>query len=150
MAKVSKKPPNGFPSVEIKNLSQYFFEGQEDMDFVTGEPITHMPDVDVYSTPDELFIEVELPGVRKEDIEVFLHKNTMTIKALKYECYNDNKVNYVCMERVFGRLYRSIEIPFPVDTVNVKAVYKSGVLTIVVPRVEDKRNHTKKIAVESN
>ncbi len=113
------------------------------------ETITRIPDMDMYSTKDELFIEVEMPGVKKEDINLYLHKNTIKLSALKAEATEDNKTNYVCLERVFGKLFRSIEIPFPVNTSKVKATYKNGVLTIVIPRVEDKRSYKRNVPIES-
>ena len=150
MAKISGKPPGGVPSIKIRNLNQFLLDSVKELEFLSGEPITHIPEVDVYSTAEELFIEVEMPGVRKDEIEVLLHKNTVTVKALKFECFDEDKINYVCMERAFGRLYRTVEIPFPVDTAKTRAVYKNGVLTIIVPRIEDKRKETKRIKVESS
>lgn len=149
MAKISKKI-TATPSAEADNLSQYFREWIDDADiFLQHEPIAHIPNVDMFSTNSELVIEVEMPGVRREDIEITLHKNTLTIKAIKFECFEEDKINYVCMERSFGKLSRAIEIPFPVDTVRVKASYKNGILTIIIPRVADKRSHTKKVPIES-
>ncbi len=113
------------------------------------EPITRIPDIDMYSTADELFIEVEMPGVTKDNIELYLHKNTIKLSALKAEHVEDRRTNYVCLERVFGRLYRSIEIPFPVNTSKVRATYCNGVLTIVMPRIEDKRAQKRSVPIES-
>lgn len=151
MAKISKKTPQpNYPKGEIVESLTNFMEGMEDPGLPCHhEPITHIPNVDMFSTASELIIEVELPGVRKEDIEVSQSKNTLTIKALKFECFEDEKINYVCMERSFGRLFRTIEMPFPVNTVNIKATFNNGVLMIVVPRVEDKRSQTKRIQIES-
>ncbi|MBI5491941.1 MAG: Hsp20/alpha crystallin family protein [Deltaproteobacteria bacterium] len=150
MAKMSKKTPITPAAVEIDNLSQFIFEGMEDASFLQPEPLTQIPNVDVFSNTCELVIEVELPGVRKDDIDVTIFKGTLTIRALKFECFEEDKVNYVCMERAFGRLYRAIEIPFPVDTMKIKAVYKDGVLTIIVPRVEDKRCSSKRVRIENS
>ncbi len=149
MAKISKKPPQTPPKAEINSLSQFVIEALDDPGVIQHEPITHIPNVDMFSTPSEVVIEVELPGVRKEDINVSQVKNSITIKAFKVECYEDEKVNYVCMERVFGRFFRTIEIPCPVDTVRVKAVLKDGILTLSIPRIADKRCATKRIAIES-
>jgi len=113
------------------------------------EPITRIPDIDMYSTAEELTIEVEMPGVNKGDIELYIHNNTLKLTALKAEAMEDKKTNYVCLERVFGRLYRSIEIPFPVNTSKIKAAFKDGLLTIVIPRVEDKRSCRKSVPIES-
>ena len=146
MAKISKKPPGGFGS-DPGGEGRALFGGDDDFGFLR-ETMTHLPDVDVYSTDDTFFVEVEVPGVRKDDIEVSVKENVLTVKALKYDCYDDEKVNYVCMERVFGRLYRTVEIPFAVDTAHVKATCSGGVLTVAIPRVEDKRARTRKIEVK--
>ena len=148
MAKISKKPPSA--AFEIGKITRLASESMADtLRLADSEPITHIPNVDMFSTATELTIEVEIPGVRKDDIEVFLYKNSVTIKALKYDCFDDNKINYVCMERVFGRIFRCIEVPFPVDTAKIKAVYKNGILTILIPKVKDKRSKTRRVTIES-
>ncbi len=150
MAKISKRPPGGRASIEIDNLNQFIIEGIDPADsFFKSEPITHIPNVDIFSTPGEVIIEVELPGVRKEDIDVAIVKNTLTLRALKLECVEEEKVNYVCMERAFGKVFRAIDLPCPVDTARIKAVYRNGILTISIPRVDDKRSCTRKILIES-
>ncbi len=151
MAKISKEPldfmnlPEGDPVGEGGGCCG---AGGAESD-LSLEPITRIPDMDMYSTNDELFIEVEMPGVKKENIELYLQKNTIKLSALKAEDLVDGRTNYVCLERVFGRLYRSIEIPFPVDTSRVKATYAGGVLTIRLPRIEDKRSTRKEVPIES-
>ncbi|MFQ5480745.1 MAG: Hsp20/alpha crystallin family protein [Thermodesulfobacteriota bacterium] len=151
MAKISKEP------AELLNFSDEdcgsCHGGGSDDESMPGDgcidTITRIPDIDMFSSPYELTIEVEMPGVQKEHIELYLHKNTLKLTALKTEAVECNKTNYVCMERVFGRLYRSIDIPFPVNTSKVKALYKSGVLTIVIPRVEDKRSEKRSVLIET-
>jgi len=150
MAKISKEPldfmsiPEGGQGLQGDNPGGCGMGGGEPL-----EPITRIPDIDMYSTADELFIEVEMPGVKKENIELYLHKNTVKLSALKAENLEDKRTNYVCLERVFGRLYRSIEIPFPVNTSAVRATYCNGVLTIVMPRIEDKRAQKRSVPIES-
>lgn len=150
MAKISRKPPVP-PATKLDNheFEHLFNEEMDDAGFFSHpEPITQIPNVDVFSSNAELVIEAELPGVRKEDIGVTLQNNTLSIKAVKFECFNEEKINYVCMERTFGRIFRAIEIPFPVDTVKIRAVFKDGILTITIPRVEDKRNRSRSVAIE--
>ncbi len=160
MAKISKEPIDfmGLPGGggEMDNVQGRWGEGGEGGGGggCSGggeplEPITRIPDIDMYSTKDELYIEVEMPGVEKKDIELCLQKNTVKLMALKVENMEDRGTNYVCLERVFGRLYRSIEIPFPVNTSAVRATLANGVLTIVMPRIEDKRAEKKSVPIES-
>ena len=148
MAKISKESP-AFLNIKENEGFDPRFQGGDLLGFLQAEPTTHIPDIDMLSTPGELIIEVEMPGVRKDDIELCFCKNTLTLKALKLECIADDRINYVCMERVFGRFYRSIEVPFPVDTSRIKAVYDNGVLRITIPRVEDKRSVTKNVPIET-
>lgn len=150
MAKISKKPPRVLPKVEIDQINQFIFEGIEDPSaYIAAEPMTHLPNVDMFSTQKEIIVEVELPGVKKDDVEVTISKNTLVIKAIKVECFEEEKINYVCMERSFGRLFRTIDLPCPVDTTKVKAAYKDGILIISIPKVEDKRCASTKIDIES-
>jgi HSP20 family protein len=154
MAKIFKKPTspeNPLSSGEmVQHIMESMMEGMEDCLRLRGpEPISYVPHVNMFSTKAELIVEVELPGVKREDIDVSLFKSTLNIKALKYECFEEDKVNYVCMERAFGRIFRSIELPMPVNSTKIKAFYKNGVLTIVIPKIEEKRGKPKQIAVES-
>ena len=110
--------------------------------------INHEPVVDMFSTSDSIVIEVELPGVRKEEIEINFMRNLLTIMALKYECFSARRINFVCMERSFGRFCKVIELNQPVDSAGIKAVYRDGILTITLPNVEDRRGVSKKIPIE--
>lgn len=149
MAKISKKPQNAQIPVGADEINQFIIDGLREAGLVTvAEQTSHAPSVDIFSTPSELVMEIELPGVKRNDIEVTMLKDTITIKAVKAECFEEPKVNYVCMERAFGKVLRQIEIPFAVDAAKIKAVYKNGVLTITLPRVVDKRAITRRVAVD--
>ena len=150
MAKSSKKTPSPLKTFEINSLTRLLSDGLKNAyGLIHTEPIVHIPNVDMYSTQNELVVEVEMPGVRKDDIEVFIHKNALTVKAAKFECFEEEKINYVCMERAFGRIFKTVDLPFPVDTARMKASYKDGVLTISVPRIEEKRTGAKRIQITS-
>jgi HSP20 family protein len=148
MAKISRKASQ--TPIRIENLNQFLFDCLDDeAGLLAPEPITHVPPLDLFTTPADLVIEIELPGVQKKDIDITLYKNTLTVRAIKLECFEEDKINYVCMERSFGRLFRAVELPYPVDTAKIKASYGNGILTIVMPRVEDKRNNKQKVSIES-
>lgn len=145
MAKSSRSP-----KATEGNMVQFIVETMENANIARGmEPANHIPCVDMYSTDREIAVEIEMPGVRRQDIEVTLFKNTLSIKALKYECFDETNINYVCMERSFGRLFRTIELPFPVASDKIKAAYKNGILRIVLPRVDEKRGRPKEIKIET-
>ena len=149
MAKISGKPPGG-GSLEIDQINRFILEEIEELEIIgQPEPLTHIPNVDMYSTATDLVIEVELPGVKKEDINVSLHKRSITIRALKVECFEEDRVNYVCMERSFGRIFRALEIPCDIDPSRIKATFREGILTITIPRVEKKAASAMKVQIES-
>ena len=114
------------------------------------ELINFTPHVDIYTTNDAIVVEMEIPGVEIEDIDISMSKGQLLVKGVKGEAHSEDEVgNYVCMERNFGRYYRAVEIPFPINTQNIKASYKFGVLSIEAPRVADKRGQPKRIKIES-
>ena len=148
MAKSTKKPPgkgkaknSNSPDFVVQNIENAQMPG-------TMEPINNIPYVDIFSTGKDVVIEVEMPGVRFEDIDVTILENTLNIKGEKYECFEDKNVNYVCMERTFGKIFRAIEIPVPVNTRNIDASYTNGILRITIPIVEDKRGQPRHVPVK--
>ncbi|MBI3752518.1 MAG: Hsp20/alpha crystallin family protein [Deltaproteobacteria bacterium] len=134
---------------DIGIVFQYLYGATEKIVSHGEAAINHMPVVDMFSTADSIIVEVELPGVRKDEIDVSILRNTLTIRGLKYECFDEKKVNFVCMERSFGKFFRIIDIPCPVDTTGIKAIFREGLLTIMLPKVEEKRGAPRKIVIES-
>ncbi|OGQ47736.1 MAG: hypothetical protein A2W63_01115 [Deltaproteobacteria bacterium RIFCSPLOWO2_02_44_9] len=150
MVKIHKKEATDQPvGTDIGMVFHYLFEEAEKSSPFRNAVINHAPVVDIFSTPDAIIVEVEMPGIREEEIDVSITKNTLTVQGLKYECFEEDKVNFVCMERSFGRLFRVIDIPCPVDASRIKAVYLNGLLTITMAKIEEKRGTPKKITVES-
>ncbi|MBI3399046.1 MAG: Hsp20/alpha crystallin family protein [Deltaproteobacteria bacterium] len=150
MVKLPKKGLTDQPiSTDIGMVFQYLFEETEKIASPKDIAMNHTPVVDIFSTQDSIIIEVEMPGVRKDEVDISILHNAITVRGLKYECFEEKKINFVCMERSFGRLFRVIDIPCSVDTTRIKAVCKDGLLTITLPRVAEKRGIPKKITVES-
>ncbi|MEK7829393.1 MAG: Hsp20/alpha crystallin family protein [Deltaproteobacteria bacterium] len=150
MAKIPKKEVMDQPvSKDIGMIFRYLYEETENIGLHNESAISHTPVVDILSTSDSIIIEIELPGVRPGEIDVSILRNEVTISALKYECFDEKKINFVCMERSFGKFFRVIDIPSPVDTTRIKAAFRDGLLTITLPRIEEKRGVPKKISIES-
>jgi HSP20 family protein len=95
------------------------------------------PALDVYEQKDNVVVRVELPGMKKEDIEVSLHDNTLSISGERKheETHKDQEVYRA--ERFFGRFQRSVVLPTLVSADKVKAQYKDGVLTVTLPKSEE-------------
>jgi len=97
-----------------------------------------VPPVDIYETAKhELVIKAELPDVRKEDIEITVDNNTLTLKGEKRadDSLKDEQLHRV--ERVYGAFSRTFSLPPTVDSGKVEADYKNGVLTIALQMKEE-------------
>lgn len=105
-----------------------------------------IPEVDVYETDDEIKLKAELPGVNKEDIEVNVENNVLTIRGEKKVEEEESGENYHRIERQFGRFKRGIRLPDGTDREKIKAEYTDGVLKISVPKTEEGKK--KEIPVE--
>ena len=89
------------------------------------------PVVDVYEDKDRLVVKAELPGLKKEDIEISLHQGNLESTTEEGEVSRS--------ERLFGRFQRSIELPKPVDADKVAANYKDGILTVTLGKTEESK-----------
>jgi len=94
------------------------------------------PALDLYQSNDNVIAVVELPGMRKEDIEISLHEGVLTISGeRKQQTGEGEKAERT--ERYVGKFRRSISLPVRVDMSKVNATYKDGVLTVTLPKAEE-------------
>lgn len=94
------------------------------------------PALDLYQNNDNVVAVVELPGMRKEDIEISLHDGMLTISGeRKTETAKEDKAER--SERYVGTFRRSISLPTRVDANKVGATYKDGILTVTLPKAEE-------------
>jgi HSP20 family protein len=94
------------------------------------------PSLDLYQTADNLVAVVELPGMRKEDIEISLHEGMLTISGERKQQTPENE-KAERSERYIGKFRRSITLPTRVDASKVSATYKDGMLTVTLPKAEE-------------
>jgi HSP20 family protein len=93
------------------------------------------PALDLYQDKDQFTVVAELPGLKKEDIELSLHDGVLTISGeRKQEKKTEEGYRN---ERFFGRFQRSVTLPASVDGDKVKATYQDGVLKVVLPKAEE-------------
>jgi len=93
------------------------------------------PALDVYQDKDQFTVVAEVPGLKKDDIELSLHGGVLTISG---ERKQDKKGEEGYRnERFFGRFQRSVTLPTSVDGNKVKATYQDGILKVVLPKAEE-------------
>lgn len=105
-----------------------------------------MPAVDVYEEGDSFHIHADLPGLKRDDIDITVDGNTMTISGEKKRENETKEDGYYRAERYYGKFSRSIDMPVTVDTSKIDAKYKDGVLEIVLPKSETARPKQIKIS----
>ncbi|MCA9809760.1 MAG: Hsp20/alpha crystallin family protein [Candidatus Dadabacteria bacterium] len=109
---------------------------------------TWHPSVDISENENAFVLKAELPGVNREDINIDINNKTLTLKGEKKFEEKTEKENYVRVERSYGSFSRTFALSDKVDTENVKASYKDGVLEVTLPKKEEVK--PKEIKVEVN
>jgi HSP20 family protein len=94
------------------------------------------PALDVYQNNDNVVAMIELPGMRKEEIDISLHDGMLTISGERKSEAKDGE-NAERTERFIGKFRRSITLPTRVDANKVSASYKDGILTVTLPKAEE-------------
>lgn len=112
------------------------------------EEIEISPSVDIFEEKDEVIVKAELPGMTKDDINVNITENTLTISGEKKKEEKVEKKDYYHIERSFGSFSRSFRLPAEVQTEKTKATFKNGVLEIRVPKTEEAKKKEIKVKIE--
>jgi HSP20 family protein len=94
------------------------------------------PALDVHDEKDNLVVQVELPGMKKDEIDISLHDGVLTVTGERKSEREQKEGETFRSERYFGKFQRSITLPSQVDSGKVKAAYKDGVLTVSLPKAE--------------
>jgi HSP20 family protein len=112
------------------------------------EEVEASPSVDIYEEGDNIILKSEMPGMTKEDIEVNLTDDTITLSGEKKKEEKIEKKDYYRLERSFGSFKRSFALPSEVQSDKAKASFKDGVLKITIPKSEAAKKKEKKIKIE--
>jgi len=104
--------------------------------------------VDVYEEAETVVVKAELPGIGKEDVEVEVSENVLTISGEKKSQEKVERKDYHRIERTYGSFSRSIRLPGEVVTEQAKATFDNGVLEIRIPKTEAAKQKKRKIDIE--
>jgi len=105
------------------------------------------PPVNLIERKDAYVIEIWLPGVEKEMVEIIASDEEIIISGYKIDRPREERIYYQ-VEREFGDFRRTIKIPTPFNKKGIKAVMKDGVLKIYVPKIEERREKYIKVMIE--
>lgn len=141
------------PILELNKL-------QEDISHLLSELSNHLsgggihdsglwiPNVDLSDDHRQVQIKVELPGVTKEHIQVLLQDGYLRIVGEKKPPVHNTRAHYLCLERSYGRFSRIIHLNSVVDIDAASARMYNGVLTIILPKLSNRRRTEKLIPIE--
>lgn len=97
---------------------------------------TRKPAVDVLETNDCITIKVDLPGVKREEVDLGITKKSLDVMATFPSESEEEKSNYIQKERIYGKVSRSITLPAKVKIKKVSAELKNSILTVKLPKLE--------------
>jgi HSP20 family protein len=97
------------------------------------------PPVDIYEDKENVLVKAELPGLKKEDIEISLQEGYLTLSGERKHEEERKEADVYRSERWEGRFHRAISLPCRVDAEKIKAIYNEGVLTVTLPKAEESK-----------
>lgn len=95
------------------------------------------PALDIHQDKDNIFVRVELPGMKKEDINISWHDGMLSLSGERKRQEETKEGESFRTERYFGRFHRTVSLPSAVDPSKFKATYKDGILEVVCPKAEE-------------
>src|SRR3972149_9996245 len=121
-----------------RNLDQIFGtlapRGEEvERDFLG----TWYPAVDIFDNDNEIVLKAELPGLNKEDIDIHVEENLLTLRGERKREEEIKEKGYFRSERAYGTFSRSFTLPATVAANKIGASYKDGILTVTLPKAEE-------------
>jgi HSP20 family protein len=111
-----------------------------------GESFEVWPKIDILDKEDSLVVRAEMPGVKKEDLDVTIAGDRLTLEAKREYKEEEKKDDYFRSEMAYGRLHRVVPLPVEVKGDEAKAEMKDGVVEVILPKVEKVTPHTVKVA----
>ena len=107
-----------------------------------------MPNIDMYESNGDIVLKAELPGMKKEDIDITLSEGMITISGEKKKDEEIKRKDYYKLERSYGSFCRSFSLPAEVKSDKVKSSFKDGILEVHMPKSEKAKSKEVKVKVE--
>jgi len=113
-----------------------------------SEAFDFTPAVNTREGKEAYHIDVDLPGIDKEDVEISIDKNLLTISGKREVKEELKEEDYYKIESKYGSFSRSFTLPEKVDIENIRAASDNGVLEIIIPKLKVLKDTTKKIEIQ--
>ena len=136
MARLSLYDPwRDFSSLQDRINRVFSSYSPQDEEVFEGGELS--PVVDIYEDDKSFVFEADLPGFKKEDIKIDISNNILTISGDRKLEREENKEKYLRVERSYGTFVRRFTLPNTINSENVEAKYKNGVLSLKLPKKEE-------------
>ena len=145
--KLTRKPGFEMPLSRLRDqLNQIF----EQPDFAVSDLLGGgwVPAIDVLDDKDKLTVKAELPGFKREDLDVSVHQDNLIISGERKSDEEKKDGEFYRSERFYGKFHRSIPLPTTVDTGKIQAKYRDGLLTVTLPKSEHAKAKQIEVAVD--
>lgn len=124
-----------YPTREMTTLQNRVNSLFQDLGALSPEPEAvaaagFIPAVDIYENGEKVVLKLELPGMKKEDVDVRIENQTLTVRGERKFDSDEMEENFHRIERRYGSFFRSFSLPTTLDTDNVQAKYDAGVLSL--------------------
>lgn len=130
---------------EFDHMFEGFFQPMRWVEEAASQDL--VPAMDVVEHENEYIVKTEMPGVKKDDIQVSIENGVLTISGeTKSETKEEKEGRVIRQERRYGKYVRSLRLGSEIDAAKLKAAYKDGVLEVTLPKAEEVK--PKKIAVD--
>ena len=121
---------------EIDHLFNSFFPTPRVQNSEEAETAVWTPRIDLSENDESYLIKLDVPGVAKDNLNISYHEGTLTVSGERVEDKEEENT-YVRVERLFGRFYRSFNLPKAIDEDKIEATYTDGVLQVLIPKTEE-------------
>ncbi|HVN94803.1 MAG TPA: Hsp20/alpha crystallin family protein [Syntrophorhabdaceae bacterium] len=143
------------PMVGLRDMERWFEDVFRRPFSLFGHPFPRfsqaeeiVPSIDILKDKDDIVVKAELPGVKKEDIDVTLTEDTITISGEKKNEQEVKKKDYYHYESSYGSFSRTFNLPAKVQSDKAKTKIKDGILEIRIPKTEEAKKKEVKVKVE--
>mgnify|MGYP003687465735 CR=1 FL=1 len=134
-------------SDDMDSVMNYFLQ-QNTSSFPGVSNEDFFPAIDIQEKEDQYLLNVEVPGMTKDDIDLDLHGNTLTLRGERKSGFNEVKEGYCHVERSLGSFKRDIPFDDQINSDKVKADLKDGILHIKLLKKKDSKRSHKKIKIK--
>ena len=132
---------------EVRRLADRVFGARRGLG---GLEDSWIPAVDVFERRDRLVVEVEVPGLRAEEISIALVPSRIEVRGVKREAPLSPDARYIRLERGYGAFRRSVPLPCAVVPEGAKASLENGVLTVVMRKHRPGRDRQVRVRIRKS